>query len=237
MIVLYSYPEMFGLPDNNPFGLKVDTFLRLAKIDYKLEHIVDTKAAPRGQLPYLTDDGELVTDSNHIISFLSKKYHIELDNDLTEVQERLHFLLTRMLDTHLYWVISYSRWQDERFWPLFKSEFLKQFPQISESDLKKSRKHNIEKYYYQGIGRYDPKDIYASGADDLKAIKSILGNKDFIFGEKIHSIDACCYGFLANIFYCDMDTPLKAFIVAEPSLVKYINRIRGLLDYRNGIEP
>lgn len=35
MITLYLYPELFGLPDNNPFGLKVDTFLQLTNIDYK----------------------------------------------------------------------------------------------------------------------------------------------------------------------------------------------------------
>lgn len=33
MVILYTYPQMFGLPDNNPYGLKVDTFLRLVKID------------------------------------------------------------------------------------------------------------------------------------------------------------------------------------------------------------
>ena len=55
MITLYSYPPMFGLPDNNPFGLKVDTFLRLTQIEYSLKHIINTKDAPRGQLPYIVD--------------------------------------------------------------------------------------------------------------------------------------------------------------------------------------
>jgi glutathione S-transferase len=73
MIILYSYPPMFGLPDNNPFGLKVDTFLRLTKLQYKLEPIVDTKDAPRGQLPYLVDEGHVVTESNSIISYLTEK--------------------------------------------------------------------------------------------------------------------------------------------------------------------
>ena len=55
MITLYLYPELFGLSDNNPFGLKVDTFLRLVGLKYRAEHIMDTKDAPRRQLPYLTD--------------------------------------------------------------------------------------------------------------------------------------------------------------------------------------
>ena len=32
MITLYSYPELFGLEDNNPFGLKVFAFLKLAAL-------------------------------------------------------------------------------------------------------------------------------------------------------------------------------------------------------------
>lgn len=115
MIILYLYPKMFGLPDNNPFGLKVETFLRLAQIDFEAKHILDTKDAPRGQLPYIDDNGRVITESNHIIHYLSEKYDTQLDNDLTVQQKTNHFLITRMLDNHLYWVMSYSRWQDERY--------------------------------------------------------------------------------------------------------------------------
>lgn len=69
MITLYLYPEMFGLPDNNPFGLKVDTFLKLAKINFETNHILDTKDAHRGQLPFINDNGRIITDSNYIIQF------------------------------------------------------------------------------------------------------------------------------------------------------------------------
>lgn len=51
MIILYSYPELFGLPDNNPFGLKVDTFLRLTHINYQQEHIVNIQNAPEDNSP------------------------------------------------------------------------------------------------------------------------------------------------------------------------------------------
>jgi hypothetical protein len=53
MLNLYSYPELFGLADNNPFGLKVCAFLKLAGLPFRHEHIFDAKAAPRGQLPYI----------------------------------------------------------------------------------------------------------------------------------------------------------------------------------------
>ena len=50
MITLFSYPELFGLEDNNPYGLKVFAFLKLCGLPFDHRHILDTKSAPRGQL-------------------------------------------------------------------------------------------------------------------------------------------------------------------------------------------
>lgn len=231
MITLYSYPELFGLPDNNPFGLKVDTFLRIAKIPYQTEHILNTKDAPRGQLPYIVDEGIVVSESNAIINYLTEQYTITLDAQINEMQKNLHFLVTRMLDSHLYWVMSYSRWQDERYWPLFKAEFLKQPLDLSENILEQIRKFNIEKYHYQGIGRYSLQEVYQAGIDDLKVINTLLATNDFLFGDRAHVVDACCYGFLANILYFDINTPLRDFIRETKTLHDYTNRIRALLNY------
>lgn len=52
MITLYSYPELFGVADNNGYGLKVFAFLRLAGVPFRHEHIFDASSAPRAQLPY-----------------------------------------------------------------------------------------------------------------------------------------------------------------------------------------
>src|SRR5204862_8180859 len=51
MLTLYSYPELFGVADNNGYGLKVFAFLRLAGVPFRHEHIFDASSAPRGQLP------------------------------------------------------------------------------------------------------------------------------------------------------------------------------------------
>ena len=58
MLSLYSYPALFGVADNNGYGLKVYAFLKLAGVPFVHEHVFDASAAPRGQLPYVVDDGE-----------------------------------------------------------------------------------------------------------------------------------------------------------------------------------
>jgi glutathione S-transferase len=231
MITLYLYPKLFGLPDNNPFGLKVDTFLRLACIQYQSEHIINTQDAPHGQLPFLIDDDVIVSDSNKMIAYLAEKYQTDFDRDLSAAQKNTAFLVTRMLDSNLYWVMSYSRWQDERYWPLFKQEFLRNVPTFSESELEVPRQYNLQKYHYQGIGRYEVDAIYQMGIDNLNAIQSLLGDQRFLFGDKICTVDASCYGFLANIFYFEIDTPLRDTIRSHQNLVDYLKRVRQLLNY------
>ena len=73
-------------------------------------------AAPRGQLPYIVDDGETIGDSETIIAHVVGKYRLTIDAALTPAQRDTALLITRMLDD-LYWVMSYSRWKDERYWP------------------------------------------------------------------------------------------------------------------------
>jgi len=163
MLTLYLYPELFGLPDNNPFGLKVDTFLRLNKLDYQVDHIIDTQNASRKQLPYLTDGKTVISDSQRIIEYLIMHYHLSIDDVMTPQQKNLSTLVNRMLGEHLYWIMSYSRWQDPQYWPLFKAEFLQHPIGLTAPLLEKAREYNIEKYYSQGIGRYQAAEIYQAG--------------------------------------------------------------------------
>jgi hypothetical protein len=72
MIALYSYPELFGVADNNGYGLKVFAFLKLTGVPITHKHIFDASAAPRGQLPYIVDDGEAIVGNTLAVSYLSK---------------------------------------------------------------------------------------------------------------------------------------------------------------------
>src|SRR5213593_4532033 len=97
MLTLYSYPELFGVADNNGYGLKVFAFLKLAGVPFGHQHIFDASAAPRGQLPYIDDDGELVGDSDTIIAHLIGKHRLTIDDGLTSAQRDTNHMVTRML--------------------------------------------------------------------------------------------------------------------------------------------
>src|ERR1700757_2531132 len=206
MITLCSYPQLFGVADNNGYGLKVFAFMRLAGVPFTHEHIFDASAAPRGQLPYITDDGVAIGDSEIIIAHLTGKYRLTIDAALDQQQRDLSHLITRMLDD-LYWVMSYSRWKDERYWHAFRDALLREHPALTAEGLAKAQAFNAQRYYYQGIGRYDPDAAMARGLADLAAIAALIPARGYVHGEMPTSIDAALYGFIANIYFYDIDTP------------------------------
>lgn len=142
MVTLYSYPRLFGVADNNGYGLKVYAFMRLAGVSFRQEHVFDASSAPRGQLPYIVDDGETIGDSETIIARLVRKHGLTIDSALTTMERYQDLLVTRMLDD-LYWVMSYSRWQDERYWPAFRDALLREHPALEPEDLSKAREFNF----------------------------------------------------------------------------------------------
>ena len=169
MLTLYSYPDLFGVADNNGYGLKVYAFLKLTGVPFTHQHIFDASAAPRGQLPYIVDDGEAIGDSDTIIAHLIRKYGLSIDDGLTVAQRDTSHLVTRMLDD-LYWAMSYSRWKDERYWPAFRDALIRHHPTLTEEGMGKAQEYNSQRYYYQGIGRFAPADVYARGLADLRVL-------------------------------------------------------------------
>src|SRR6201995_5518009 len=224
MLPLYSYPPLFGVADNNGYGLKVYAFLRLAGVPFTHQHIFDASKAPRGQLPYIVDDGETIGDSETIIAHVTGKYRLAIDAALTAAQRDTDLLTTRMLDD-LYWVMSYSRWKDERYWPAFRDALKREHPQLSDEGLMKAKEFNAQRYYYAGIGRFDPDAAMARGLADLAAIADLIPARGYVHGDKPTGIDAGLYGFIANIYFYDIDTPLKQFVVAQDNIVRHCRAI------------
>jgi len=220
MITLYSYPALFGVADNNGYGLKVFAFMRLAGVPFAQEQIFDASAAPRAQLPYVVDDDETVGDSDTIIAHLISKYGLTIDAGLGTRERNLSLLVTRLLDD-LYWVMSYSRWKDEQYWPAFRSALIREHPSLTEEGLAKAREYNFQRYHFQGIGRYEPDAAYARGLGDLGVLADLVPPSGYVHGADPTSIDAGIYGFIANIYFYDIDTPLKESVSTRQNLVRH----------------
>jgi glutathione S-transferase len=224
LLTLYSYPTLFGVADNNGYGLKVFAFLKLAGVPFTHEHIFDAAKAPRGQLPYIVDGTDTIGDSETILGYVTQKYRLTIDAALSPAQRTTNLLVTRALDD-LYWVMSYSRWKDERYWPQFRDALKREHPHLTDEGLIKARDFNAQRYYYQGIGRFDSDAAMARGLADLAALADLIPAGAYVHGKRPTSIDAGIYGFMANIYFYDINTPLKQFLVAHDNLVQHCRAI------------
>ncbi|MCP1914786.1 glutathione S-transferase family protein [Bradyrhizobium brasilense] len=226
MLTLYSYPPLFGVADNNGYGLKVFAFLKLAGVPFRHEHIFDASKAPRKQLPYVVDGDDTVGDSETILAYVTGKYDVTLDAALTPAQRTTNLLVTRTLDD-LYWVMSYSRWQDARYWPQFRDALKREHPALTDDGLMKAKEFNAQRYYYQGIGRFEPDAAMARGLADLAALASLIPSQGYVHGDRPTTIDAGIYGFVANIYFYDIETPLKQFVVSHDALAQHCRAIHA----------
>lgn len=198
--------------------------MRLAGMPFRHEHILDTRHAPHGQLPYVEDDDMVLGDSSAIVAHLIDRHGLSIDAALTPTQCRQTFCINRVLDD-LYWPMSYSRWKDERYWPQFRAAMLDQNPTLTNADLEGARAYNFERYRYQGIGRYPPEEAYRRGLDDLALIDGMLGETPFLFGDRPTSADASVYGFLANILFYPIDTPLRDYVRSRPRMERHCHAV------------
>ena len=107
MLTLYSYPELFGVADNNGYGLKVFALMRLVGLPFVHEHLFDASAAPRGQLPYIVDDGEtgFVVPMGDVATLADALMRLREDGTLRErlgargaQRMREHFSTQRMVE-------------------------------------------------------------------------------------------------------------------------------------------
>lgn len=227
MIKLYQYHAVWGLPNASPFCMKLETYLRMTKLPFEIVPVIDPRKGPKGKLPCLSDEGEKMADSGFIIDYLQQKYGDKLDNHLTSAQKAHCLALRRLIEEHLYWVLVYSRWIDNRYWEITKKSFFDHLKgplrYIIPTLVRKKTRRDL---YNQGVGRHTPLEIYQLGIADLGALSTVLDQQNFFMGDQPSSIDACAYAFLANILQSPIPSPLQDYAKSQTQFINYCARMK-----------
>jgi glutathione S-transferase len=61
----------------------------------------------------------------------------------------------------------------------------------------------------------------------VKHDRHLHGDNKFLFGSEPTSIDAGVYGFLANIYFYKIDTPLRKFVASHPNLIRHCDAVHA----------
>ena len=108
MITLYGFGPNFGLPETSPYVTKTEVQLRMAGLDFRKEQAFPDQS-PKGQLPFIDDDGELIADSAFIRAHIERKYGVDLDVGLNPRRRAEACAIERMIENHFGWTVGHSR--------------------------------------------------------------------------------------------------------------------------------
>jgi glutathione S-transferase len=225
VITLYTMPGTAALESLSPFCTKVEVYLKLQKIPYEAKS-GDPRKSPKGKLPVIEDGGTKIADSSQILDYLEKKSEHPLDAGLDAAGHAQAHVLKRLFEESLYFVLVWSRWADDAGWAQLRTHIEPLVPAAVRWFLPGMiRKKVVASTVAQGTGRHRKDEIYALGKADLEAIAALLGDRPYLLGEQLRSIDVVAYAFLASILLWPSPSPLTDAAKRLPALEAYVQRI------------
>jgi glutathione S-transferase len=225
MITLYTFGPYFGLPDPSPFVMKVEVLLRMANLPFKTDRSGFNKA-PKGKLPYINDDGEIVADSTLIRLHIEEKYGFDFDAGLTAAERGIAWAVEKMCEEHLYWAGVHARWMVDANFDKGPRQFFNPIPApLRPLAVLMARRQFKRNLWGQGIGRHTIPEIEALGVRDIDAVADILGDKPYMMGAAATAVDASAFPFIAHALCPLFDTAITASAMGKPNLVAYSDRL------------
>lgn len=230
MIKLYQWPAQEKLANSGIFCMKLESYLKLMKIDHTVTSTTSVGKSPKKTMPYIEKDGEFISDSRLIIEMLDAKMPVPIDQHLTSEQRALSTAYIAMLENHLVQVLAYYRWQSDSGWSQFSRLMFSGAPAVIRVLIGGvMRKGMIKNLYKNGIGRHTEPEVRSFGQKDIDSLANLLGNKPYVFGDKISLLDLVMFSVLSNILHGQVDMPLVAITKSHSNLVAHAERVLNLV--------
>jgi glutathione S-transferase len=224
-ITLFGFGPGFGLPEMSPYVTKTELQLQMARIPYRKERSTPDQS-PKGQLPFIDDDGERVADSTFIRAHLERRYGVDLDAPLDERTRAEAWAVERMIENHFGWASVHARWLDPDNFAKGPGRFFDGAPEAVRAKLREDVQARVAANVRAvGIARHAPDQIVWLADRSLRALSTILGEKPYLFGDRPCGVDATAFGALAGILTPFFDSPLRRRAESYASLVAYVDRM------------
>ncbi len=229
MLTLITYAPAFGQPSASPFCVKAMYLLNLAGVPWQRQDTHDPRRWPKGKLPALQSESELIGDSDNIRAYLEEQ-GTDFDAGLSEVQRATSRALIRMVEEHLYFHILMDRWGDNAVWPTIRDTYFKAMPRLLRKPItNRIRKDVLRGMNTQGMGRLTAGERLERIEPDLQAITAHLWQGPFLFGARPSAADASVGAMLGAMAATPEGTALSRRVRGDLILSRYIDRVAGTL--------
>ena len=199
----------------------------MADLPYEVVHAIPPRA-PKGQLPFIEDNGKRIADSQFIIEYLRHTYGDRVDAHLSPEERAVSNALQRLTENHLCWAFVFARFgkRDANWAENKRAVFGRLPPVVRDLVAAFARRQMLKEMRGHGMGRHTEEEIYLLGRQDLDALSAYLGAKRWFMGQRPTTLDASAFGLLANILWVPIESPLKAHLISLKNLAAFCERVR-----------
>ncbi|XP_062846286.1 failed axon connections homolog [Trichomycterus rosablanca] len=222
-IILHQFSRpRTGAPSLHPLCLKIETYLRMVDLPY--QNYFDGGLSAQASMPWMEYNHQRVSGTEFMIEFLEEKLGVSLDKSLSLEDIAVARTITKLVEEHLHWTLLYCQWverRDQTEQMMDKCEWMR----WTVCELNGGLLKNV--MFLQGIGRFSTHLIHNLLEKDLRTLSTLLGDKKYIMGLKISSVDAAVFGHVAQAMWTLPGSKPEQLIKGElKNLARYCERIR-----------
>lgn len=232
MILLYTLAPRWGIASISPACLKLETWLRMAKLPYEtaIATLANFEIAPKGKLPFIRYRDQLFGDSTLIIAMLKQSEGVDPDRDLTTSERAISIAFRRMVKENLYWGGVYIRYEIEENWLAYQETLKELVGQgMSTEEWREIAQGIYDSVRSQleghGMGRHSGPEITQIICEDIQALSDFLGDKPFFMGDQPTTLDATVYGYIANYIRPPYPSPIVDYALQRSNLCQHCDRM------------
>jgi glutathione S-transferase len=231
-ITLYQWPAQGALPNAGLFCMKLESYLRLMKIEHRVHTTVSLKKSPpKKTMPYVQfEDGTFMSDSQLIIEHFELKSKVSLDAHLSAEQKSQALAYRILIEQHLVPIKIYFRWYTDNGWQQFSRVIFKGAPNIIRILVGgRMRRHACKTLHRSGISRHSEQELLSFARQDFAALSTQLGDKPFFFGSQPSLVDLVLFSIVTNLTHLGIDLPINDVVREFPNLIDHSNRLMKLI--------
>jgi glutathione S-transferase len=224
---VFTFSPHWGLPSAGPFAVKLLAWLELAGIPYEQVIEDNPSKGPKGKNPWIELEGEPMGDSELIISFLSKKYGVDLDAGLSPEQKAVGLAWRRTFEEHFHQVLEWELFEHPAGAAYMRSALTSQMPPVIGPLIFSMLSSKLKRQLYaRGLARHTPDIIEAKGRADVDGLSAFLGDRRFLLGDQPTTADTAVFGLLAPMVYWPMLTPVASYAKSIGNIARYCDCMR-----------
>ncbi|CAD6197788.1 unnamed protein product [Caenorhabditis auriculariae] len=228
VVYLYQFPRpATKAPSLSPFCLKIETFLRVYGIKYEsISSWITLKQSPRGLLPFIELNGQQIADSQVIVWTLQK--HFKIEDSLKGEERGTARALERMIDLSTNYALLVDKTVNNAHLLLSRSVSGAPLPGFLTNIFAKRFSEIARKRVNGVLGSLSKEELKILLRKDIQAIDDVLGDKKFLFGDRITSTDCSVFGQLGATFYLPYRQEITDLLEDDfPRVRHYLDRIRS----------